>query len=167
MFENFVNWRKAENVDDILNFDFTEFDQVQAVYPHAYHKTDKLGRPVYIERLGMLNITALWEVTTEERMLKHYIQSYEILMKLRFPACQAVQGGKRYEGSLTLLDLTGGTMSQVNKQVYGLIKLCSKIGSDYYPEIMGNLLCINAPMLFNGVWAIVKGFLDEKTRRKI
>ena len=73
MFENFVNWRKAENVDDILNFDFTEFDQVQAVYPHAYHKTDKLGRPVYIERLGMLNITALWEVTTEERMLKHYI----------------------------------------------------------------------------------------------
>jgi len=26
---------------------------------------------------------------------------------------------------------------------------------------------INAPMLFTGVWAIVKGFLDEKTRDKI
>ena len=26
---------------------------------------------------------------------------------------------------------------------------------------------INAPMLFTGCWAIVKGFLDEKTREKI
>ena len=26
---------------------------------------------------------------------------------------------------------------------------------------------VNAPMLFTGVWAMVKGFLDEKTRKKI
>ena len=26
---------------------------------------------------------------------------------------------------------------------------------------------VNAPMLFTGVWAVVKGFLDEKTRKKI
>ena len=32
---------------------------------------------------------------------------------------------------------------------------------------MGQLYIINAPMLFTGVWAIVKGFLDEKTRKKI
>jgi hypothetical protein len=29
------------------------------------------------------------------------------------------------------------------------------------------MLIINAPMLFTGVWAVVKGFLDEKTRKKI
>ena len=32
---------------------------------------------------------------------------------------------------------------------------------------MGNLFIVNAPMLFSGIWAIVKGFLDEKTRGKI
>ena len=26
---------------------------------------------------------------------------------------------------------------------------------------------VNAPMLFSGIWAVVKGFLDEKTRNKI
>jgi hypothetical protein len=26
---------------------------------------------------------------------------------------------------------------------------------------------VNAPMLFTGVWAVVKGFLDERTRNKI
>ena len=32
---------------------------------------------------------------------------------------------------------------------------------------MGNLLIVNAPMVFSGVWSVVKGFLDERTRKKI
>jgi hypothetical protein len=32
---------------------------------------------------------------------------------------------------------------------------------------MGQMFIINAPLLFSGVWAIVKGFLDERTRKKI
>ena len=32
---------------------------------------------------------------------------------------------------------------------------------------MGNLFVVNAPMLFSTIWAVVKGFLDEKTRGKI
>jgi hypothetical protein len=46
---------------------------VLAVYPHGYHKTDKKGRPIYIERQGMLNIDALFRITTEERLVQHYI----------------------------------------------------------------------------------------------
>lgn len=32
---------------------------------------------------------------------------------------------------------------------------------------MGATFIVNAPLLFSGVWAVVKGFLDEKTRKKI
>ena len=58
-------------------------------------------------------------------------------------------------------------MKILSKKVYALIQLASKVGSDYYPEIMGQLFIVNAPMLFTGVWAVVKGFIDEKTRKKI
>ncbi len=58
-------------------------------------------------------------------------------------------------------------MKIFSKKVYALIQLASKIGQDYYPEIMGQMYIINAPLLFSGVWAIVKGFLDERTRKKI
>lgn len=146
-------------------YDFTEYGPVQEVYPHGYHKTDKQGRPVYYERLGQLNITRLFEISTPERMVRHYMQSYEVLMKLRFPACSEV-AGKKIEQGLNILDMTGGSVTTVNKQVYGLIKLAAKVGSDYYPEIMGATLIVNAPMVFSGVWAIVKGFIDEKTRKK-
>ena len=63
--------------------------------------------------------------------------------------------------------MTGGSVSTANSQTYGLAKLAAQVGSDYYPEIMGNMFIVNAPMLFSGVWAVVKGFMDEKTRNKI
>ena len=97
MFTNFVEWRKRENVDSMItDFAFSERADVQKVYPHGYHGVDKLGRPVYIERFGLLDVPKLFALTTEERMVKHYIQEYEILMKLRFPSCSKF-AGKRVE----------------------------------------------------------------------
>ena len=31
---------------------------------------------------------------------------------------------------------------------------------------MGRTFIVNAPMIFTGIWAIVKNFLDERTRSK-
>jgi len=113
-----------------------------------------------------LKIHELFELTNDERLVKHYIQSYENLMNLKFPSCSAISG-VRVEQGLNILDLNGGSMKILSKKVYGLIQLASKIGQDYYPEIMGQMFIVNAPLLFTGVWAIVKGFLDERTRNKI
>ena len=113
-----------------------------------------------------MNVDKVFELSTEERMVKHFIYSYETLIKLRFPSCSAA-AGRRIEQGFSILDLTGFSMKMMNKKVYGLIQLASKIGQDNYPEIMGGMFMVNAPMIFTGVWAVCKGFLDEKTRNKI
>jgi hypothetical protein len=51
----------------------------------------------------------------------------------------------------------------MTKKTYGLIKIASSVAQDNYPEIMGATWVINSSMIFTGVWAVVKGFLDEKT----
>ena len=38
---------------------------VKEHYMHGYYKMDKTGRPLYIERIGLLKIDKLFEVTTE------------------------------------------------------------------------------------------------------
>lgn len=73
MFVAFLEWRKEKNVDDVDSFEFEELAAVRANYPHGYHKTDKEGRPIYIERIGMLKIDEVFKVTEEERLLKYYI----------------------------------------------------------------------------------------------
>lgn len=52
MFEANLQWRKDRKVDEIYaSFVYEEREQVQALYPRFYHKTDKEGRPIYIEKL--------------------------------------------------------------------------------------------------------------------
>lgn len=48
-----------------------------------------------------------------------------------------------------------------------MIQNSSKVGSDNYPETFGRAYFVNAPGFFNFLYAIVKGWLDEKTRNKI
>jgi hypothetical protein len=63
--------------------------------------------------------------------------------------------------------MTGFSVSMFNKRVQNLVKLGSSIAQDYYPEQLGQLMIVNAPWVFTGIWAVVKTFLDEKTRKKI
>lgn len=48
-------------------------------------------------------------------------------------------------------------------KVKKFIELGSGIGKDYYPECLGVMFIINAPMLFSGIWAGIKIFLDPNT----
>ena len=85
---------------------------VKRIYPHGYHRTDNTGRPIYIELISKVNLTELFKVTDEKRMMKYYIKEYERLMKYRFPACTKA-AGRLIEQSLTILDCDGIGMSMV------------------------------------------------------
>ena len=65
------------------------------------------------------------------------------------------------------MDLKGFGCGSWNKKTMHLPKTCLKISLDYYTEIMGKLTIIKAPFIFSGIYAIIKEWVDEKTRRKI
>ncbi|KAJ3206131.1 cytosolic factor, phosphatidylinositol/phosphatidylcholine transfer protein [Entophlyctis luteolus] len=134
-------------------------------YPRWYHKVDKLGRPVYIEQLGMLDLQRLFSVSTEERMQRNHVHEYERLIKYRLAAC-SIKFNRHFEQSTVIMDLKNVALSTF-PSVYGIVKSVSAIAQDYYPEMLGKMFVINAPMLFTGVWSLVKPMLDEVTVRKI
>lgn len=166
MVRNFFQWRVDFGTDEILSFPFPEVTEMKKFYPHGYHKTDKQGRPIYIECIGRLELTKLFEVTTEERMMKYYVREYERVLWERYPACSKKEN-RHIEQSFTILDLNGISMKMMNRQVYNFVKLASSIAQDYYPEMLGRMFIVNAPTLFSMAWSTIKGFLDEKTRNKI
>lgn len=140
--------------------------RVKAIYPHGYHKTDKTGRPIYIELISKVNLTELFKITNEERMMKYYIKEYEKLMKYRFPSCSKSAGGL-IEQSLTILDMDGIGMGILAGKTKEFVKIASDIGQNYYPEMLGTMFLVNTSFFFSAVWSIVQGFIDEKTRKKI
>lgn len=166
MFINSEKWRKDFGVEDIVNnFEYPELSVVDKYYPQYYHRTDKDGRPVYIEVLGKLDLNALYAATTHERMLKHLVLEYEKSFSDRMPACSAA-AGHPVETYCTILDLQNVSLSSFYR-VKDYISGASKIMQDHYPECMGKFYIINAPFMFSTIWSFVKPWLDAVTVAKI
>lgn len=88
------------------DFVFEEYEEVKKCYPHGFHGVDKSGRPLYIERIGLVDLNALLKVTTVERFLKYHIMEQEKTLNLRYPACSLA--AKRHIASTTaILDVKG------------------------------------------------------------
>lgn len=158
-------WRVEFEMDDIMTFDYVEKAEVDKYYPQYYHKTDKDGRPIYIERLGQLDVTALYKITTQERQLRRLVQEYEKFIQGRLPACSEAVGYP-VETSCTILDLYNVSLSSFYR-VKDYVMAAASVGQDRYPECMGKFYIINAPWAFSAVWSVVKPWLDEVTVAKI
>lgn len=168
MFVDSEKWRSefGGGVENLTRtFDYKEKPQVFAYYPQYYHKTDKDGRPLYIEQLGKIDLRKMREITTDERMLQNLVVEYEKMADPRLPACSR-KSGHLLETSCSILDLKGVGISTASS-VYGYLQQTSAVSQNYYPERLGKMYIINAPWGFAGVFSVVKRFLDPVTVAKI
>ncbi|XP_055498773.1 uncharacterized protein LOC129701544 [Leucoraja erinacea] len=63
-----------------------------------------------------------------------------------------------------VFDMKDFSMSTMD---YQFVKSLIWLLSNYYPERLGIWLIVNPPVLFTGCWAIIRGWLDEKTAKKV
>ena len=167
MFKKFLQWRIDMKVDELReSYEMENLISIKKLYPHGYHRTDKEGRPIYIELYDKTDVKALFKITTEDKMVKYYIKQYERQIKYIFPACSAVVK-RPVEQSCTILDANGIGITSLFGPIKGFVKLASDIGQDYYPEMLGKMTIVNVGFLFRAVWSMVKAFIDPKTQNKI
>jgi len=50
--KNYLKWRKEQNIETILDYEFQQFDQIKQLCPQGFHSTDKEGRPIFIIQIG-------------------------------------------------------------------------------------------------------------------
>ena len=73
MFEYYINYRKQNNVDTILQtftIDPEQAKNVNKFYPRGYCGVDKIGRPIYVERSGYVNPDKMWEFIDMETFMQ-------------------------------------------------------------------------------------------------
>ncbi|RVX15365.1 Phosphatidylinositol/phosphatidylcholine transfer protein SFH11 [Vitis vinifera] len=128
--------------------------------------SDRKGRPLYIERTGLVDLNALLQLTTIERFVKYHVSEQEKTLKLRFPAC-SVAAKRHIASSTSIIDVKGVGVSNFSRPARHLFMEIQKIDSNYYPETLNRLFIVNAGSGFRALWKAIKAFLDARTIAKI
>ncbi|KAH9815886.1 CRAL-TRIO domain-containing protein [Melampsora americana] len=195
-----LQWRhqvEGIGIDELYRgmdpFDFPEKEHVFKYWPMYYHRTDKLGRPISIQRFGSLDLNKLYTVVDKETHFRSIIVNCEALTREVLPACTYKKFLNQYQASnlnqssssnsielpkefptdfvkvtnaFCIVDLKGFTLSQF-WQIKSIARICFGISQDYYPETMGYLAIINAPYTFATIFKAIQPWLSKDTISKI
>lgn len=127
---------------------------------------DRMGRPLFFDTAGQINPDNIWKVTTEERFFQFMYADYERLLKRRCLAMSHITQTQINEITC-IFDLKGFGLTKMSKKIRALLGASLSLSSNNYPESMAMTLIINTPTSFKTIWGFIKGFLDEKQRKKI
>lgn len=102
MFQEYLAWRKKQNIEAIMQTNFPQEKQIQMLYPRGYHKTDKSGRPIYFELVSRVDYDKVNGLISDDDLIKLTIRDYENYVNYKMPSCSKV-AGRPIEQSLSIL----------------------------------------------------------------
>ena len=153
-----LKWRKENKIDTLLK-DYKTPPVIQKYFPGAWHESDNNGRPMYILRLGHMDVKGLLKSIGEDGLLKLTLHICEEGLK------KMEDQTNKYEQPIwnwcLLEDLEGLCMRHLWRPgVKALLRIIETVEKNY-PETMGRILILRAPRVFPILWTIVSTFIGE------
>jgi plastocyanin len=154
-------------------------EEMSKCYAGSWHKWDKDGRPVYIERTGKIdakqlvkNCKALASETgrdAEDTVVETHKQSMEIFRVLIEHQNEKLkEKGKFVAQSTFILDCHGLSLSHFRGAAMDLLfKTNAELDQKYFPEGLHRCYMVNAPTTVKVGFNMVKGMLDPDIRKRI
>ncbi|KAJ2882427.1 hypothetical protein FB639_002393 [Coemansia asiatica] len=133
----------------------------------CWHKRDKDGHPVYIERIGRYKIKDIPKLCTMGELFEFHYLMQEFLSKTIFPECSQL-AGHDISSQVVVFDLAGISIGMLS-HIPALNMLREMLAKDQlcYPECMHRTYVVNAPAMFVTAWKYIKGWLDPRVISKI
>ncbi|XP_051173287.1 protein real-time [Leptopilina boulardi] len=158
-----LHWRKKYQIDKLLD----EYEMPQVVkdyFPGGWHHFDKEGRPLYILRLGQMDVKGLLKSIGEDELLLLALHICEEGLQLMEEATN-ISGHPVSQWTL-LIDLEGLNMRHLWRPgIKALLRIIEIVEANY-PETLGRVLIMRAPRCFPILWTLISTFIHENTRNK-
>ncbi|RLO06064.1 hypothetical protein DYB28_004969, partial [Aphanomyces astaci] len=138
-------WRKEQRMDDVLTTPQVHYHTIRRFYKQCIHKQDKQGHPVYIEKLGGIDLKGLLaHGVTLSDLFGHYLFNVEyIFNRVATTACPYLAG-----------------------DVLEFVRGCTSVMQKHYPQRSLKIFVVNVPSWFGMIWKLIQPLLNETTRAK-
>lgn len=135
-------------------------------YPTYVQGHDKEGRPVSYRHFGYFETWNITKVVSMKTMVAFHTWEAERLLSL------TRENSKKFDCHIEtftlIVDAVDWSMRLATSDAYSFIKAMAVNDSSHYPECLGAVVVINAPMMLAFVFNnAIKPFLDEVTRKKV
>jgi hypothetical protein len=159
-----IKWREEHDVDNLLK-NYREPQVVVKYFPGEWSTmTDDEQRPLYIIKLGNMDVKGLLKSIGEDGLLhltlyicEQGLKKMEELTKLH---------GKPIWSWCLLVDCKNLSMRHLWRPGLASLLRIIEVVERNYPETMGRVLIVRAPQVFPILWTIVSAFIDKNTRNK-
>ncbi|XP_023159864.1 protein real-time [Drosophila hydei] len=158
-----LKWRREHRIDALL----AEYSKPAVViehFPGGWHHHDKDGRPIYILRLGHMDVKGLLKSLGMEGLLRLALHICEEGIQKINESAERLD--KPVLNWSLLVDLEGLSMRHLWRPGIKALLYITETVERNYPETMGRVLVVRAPRVFPIAWTIVSAFIDEHTRSK-
>ncbi|MFH4976530.1 hypothetical protein AB6A40_003239 [Gnathostoma spinigerum] len=163
MVQKSLLWRKQFGVDKILE-EFEPPAVFAQYFPGCWHHNDRQGRPLFILRLGLLDVKGLLRTVGLETIVKFTLSIMEEGLLKTAEATKRL--GVPISQWTLLLDLEGLSMRHLWRPGIQALLRIIEMAENHYPETMGLVLIARAPRVFPVLWTLISPFIDENTRKK-
>merc|ERR1712183_1129042 len=169
MIDNEIQYRIDEDIENLLNYDFSRVDEFEdKFYKHGYSGISEEGMPVNIEKMTTFDVKRMLEMTTFKDVEKAVCRNQEEVLNIVFPICSQL-ANKRIDKQITIYDLKDANYGPLimNSDARKIFAKGADTSDHYYPETVHQIWVVNAPFMFSAVWSFVKLVLNEKSANKI
>ncbi|TYZ67135.1 hypothetical protein PybrP1_009697 [[Pythium] brassicae (nom. inval.)] len=168
-YEATLAWRQEVNADAILAAPQLHYDTIKANYKQYLHKHDKLGHPVYFEKMASINIKQLQKSgVTQDDLFRHYLFAMEFTLKYaanQLCPCEACASSDTQKLCI-ILDARGIGMKDIGGEAFEFVRRCTSMMQKHYPQKSFKIFFVNVPSWFGMAWKGIKPLLNETTRAK-
>lgn len=160
-------WRKEYNADQVLENwkKHRYYETLTNYWPAVWSGLDKDGSPIFWERIGAISPQ---DVAMEIPMDAFTFFRVALMEEgYRRRKEEGEKQGKFHRRSLMVVDVGGLGLQHLSKLTLSLFQRVGSCLEQHYPGTVKRVFIINAPAIFSKAFDMVKGYLPERTKKKI
>mmetsp|Transcript_18782 Transcript_18782/g.28142 ORF Transcript_18782/g.28142 Transcript_18782/m.28142 type:complete len:399 (+) Transcript_18782:114-1310(+) len=148
-----------------LMYQFPNGKKVLTLFPHLAHFCDdRFGRPVAYVALREMHISKLMNMVSPKEYFEFELHRWEYMDAV-------LTSRSKKSGFLSqwvvIVDMTRFSRDNISFKGMNYLRHPHKVLNKIHKELLGPIIVINAPAVFQGLWAVAKYFVTARTRKKL